>query len=99
MAASYSRAEQETSIVFDEQDKTARIYTASPITIRKLDKLCKECPGAYTLVWEEVDGSAKRYSVPSKYIRYGKPASQARIASGKRVAATMASRRAEEDVT
>ena len=34
------RAEMETTIVWDDEEKVAHIYTAIPTTIRKLDKLC-----------------------------------------------------------
>ena len=30
----YTRMEQETSIVWDEDEKVARIYTASPVSMR-----------------------------------------------------------------
>ena len=41
----YMRQEQETSIVWDEEEKVARIYTASPGSMRKLDRLCEAFPG------------------------------------------------------
>ena len=47
----YSRYEQETSIVWDEDAKIARIYTSSPVSMRKLDKLCEQYPEAYRCVW------------------------------------------------
>ena len=37
----YMRSEQETSIVWDEEEKVARIWTASPVSMRKLDRLCE----------------------------------------------------------
>ena len=86
----YSRYEQETSIVWDEEEKIARIYTASPVTIRKLDKLVAEHPEAYKKLWEQVDGMAKKYEVAKRYIRFGKPASEAMKEHGRRVAAMIA---------
>lgn len=72
----YSRAEQETSIVWDEEEKVAHIYTASPVNMRKLDKLCEQC-GEYTRVWTETDKGgriiAAKYKVAAKLIRFGKP--------------------------
>lgn len=72
----YSRAEQETSIVWDEDEKVAHIYTASPVTIRKLNKLCEQC-GEYSRVWMETDKdgriTAAKFNVPAKLIRFGKP--------------------------
>ena len=43
----YSRMEQETSIVWDEEEQIAHIYAASPVTMRKLDKLVAEFPDVY----------------------------------------------------
>ena len=77
----YSRAEQETSIVWDEDEKVAHIYTSSPVTMRKLDKLCAAHSGEYRRIWEEKDGeriTAAKYTAPSKRIRFGKPASEAK---------------------
>ena len=68
----YSRQEQETSIVWDEQERIAHIYSSSPISIRKLDKLCAECPDTYSCIWS--DGTAKKYTVSPKLIRFAKPA-------------------------
>ena len=47
----YSRMEQETSIVWDEEEQIAHIYAASPVTMRKLDKLVAEFPDVYKCVW------------------------------------------------
>ena len=85
----YSRAEQETSIVWDEEEKVAHVYTASPTTMRKLDKLCAEHPGLYKCLYAEAGGSAKKYSVPSRYLRFSKPASAATIEAARRNAEHM----------
>lgn len=74
----YSRMEQETSIVWDEEEQIAHIYAASPVTMRKLDKLVAEFPDVYKCVWIDKDGSAKKYEVTKRLIRFGKPASEAR---------------------
>ena len=87
----YTRSEQETSIVWDEDQKKARVYTASPVTMRKLDKLTEQCPEAYRRTWVEGPGTAARYEVDAKYIRFGKPASEARKAAGRQAAARMRS--------
>lgn len=76
----YSRAEQETSIVWDEEEKVAHIYTASPVTMRKLDKLCSAHPEEYKRVWVEQTGeriTAAKYTAHSKLIRFRKPTSEA----------------------
>lgn len=83
----YSRYEQESSIVWDEDTKTARIYTASPVTMRKLDRLCAECPETYQRTWAEKTGdsiTAAKYEMPARFIRFGKPATAAQIEAGKR---------------
>ena len=89
----YSRAEQETSIVWDEEQKVARIYTASPATMRKLDKLCEVCPDEYTRTWTETDKkdrvTAAKYEVAAKLVKFGKPASEARKEAGRRAVAAM----------
>ena len=89
----YSRAEQETSIVWDEEQKVARIYTASPATMRKLDKLCEACPDEYTRTWTETDKkdrvTAAKYEVAAKLVKFGKPASEARKEAGRRAVAAM----------
>lgn len=73
----YSRMEQETSIVWDEEEKVARIYTASPVSIRKLDRLCEAFPGEYCKVCEEKDGegriTAAKYQTGCKQVRFAKP--------------------------
>lgn len=73
----YSKAEQETTVVWDEEQKVARIYTASPITLRKLNKLCEACPDEYRQTWTETDKSGKvtaaKYEVAAKFIRFAKP--------------------------
>ena len=83
----YSRAEQETSIVWDEDEKIAHIYTASPVTMRKLDKLCEQFPDEYHRLLQELDGNdrvtAAKYITKCKFIKFGKPASEARIAAAK----------------
>ena len=95
----YSRYEQETSIVWDEDDKIARIYTASPVSIRKLDKLCTEHPDAYQRVWEEFDENcnvtAAKYETKCKLIRFAKPASEARKATSRANAQKMMQKRME----
>ena len=80
----YSKQEQETTITWDEQERIAHIYSSSPITIRKLDKLVVQFPDTYSCVWSEPGDTAKKYKVQPKYIRFGKPASEARIEASRR---------------
>lgn len=99
----YMRCEQETSIVWDEEEKVARIYTASPVSMRKLDKLCKDYPAEYLKVWEEKDEggrvTAARYQTACKRVKFVKPASEARREQGRRIAALAAEKRREESGT
>lgn len=78
--------EQETSIVWDEEEQIAHIYAASPVTMRKLDKLVSEFPDVYKCVWIDKDGSAKKYEVTKRLIRFGKPASEAMKEKARRMA-------------
>lgn len=84
----YTRMEQETSIVWDEEEKVAHIYTASPVSMRRLDRLCEEFPGEYVKVWEEKDAdgrvTAAKYTAPSMRIKFGKPSSEARVMANRR---------------
>lgn len=77
MAYNRSRTEHETIISFDAEERTAHIYTADPVYLRKLDKLHEEFPDAYTIAWTEPGGGARKYLAPSVLIRFGKPQSEA----------------------
>lgn len=95
----YTRAEQETSIVWDEEEKEAHIYTASPVSMRRLDRLCEEFPAEYRRVWQEMDAdgrvTAARYQTGCKMVRFKKPASEAMRAHGRLMAGLAAKKRAE----
>lgn len=85
----YSRQEMETSIVWDDAQKTAKVYTASPISLRKLERLSAQFPDVYRRTWTEQTGgkvTAAKYEVDARYIRFGKPATEAQIARGKMLA-------------
>ena len=83
-----SRHEMETHITWNAEEKIATVYTCDPATIRKLDKLTQQCPEAYRCIWEGENPTARKYTVPARYVRFGKPASEAMKAAGRRVAAT-----------
>lgn len=93
----YMRCEQETSIVWDEEEKVARIYTCSPVSMRKLDKLCQDYPAEYRKVWEEKDPdgrvTAARYQTGCKRVKFARPASEARVEQGRRIAQMAAEKR------
>ena len=69
----YSRRERETTVIFNEEEYTASIWTCSPVMIRRLDRLCKDLPDFYRCVLVDDKAQAKRYEVPKKLIRFGKP--------------------------
>lgn len=85
--SSITRRETETHITWDAEQKQATVYTCDPATMRKLDKLVRECPEAYRCIWEGENPTARKYTFPARYVRFGKPATEARIAAGKRVSA------------
>lgn len=90
MGYRYKLFEMETSILWDEEDRTAHIYTASPSTMRKLDKMCAAHPDLYKCVWVEDGDTAKKYEVPAKYISFrGKVqmTDEQRAAAGERMKA------------
>ena len=66
-----SKFEQETIITFNAEEKTAEIYTADPVQIRRLDSLCTEFPDTYKL--KNQDSFSKNYTVPKEYITFRKP--------------------------
>lgn len=84
-----TRAEQETVILWDAESRTATVDTADPVTLRKLEKLAAQYPEVYRLVSEDSLYTARRYEVPAKYIRFGKPPSEARKEAGKRLASIL----------
>lgn len=68
-------SERETHITWSAEDKTAHIFTADPIYIRKLDKMVQQHPDQYKLIKEE-DWLGNRccfYHVPAKYISFRGP--------------------------
>jgi len=74
-----TREEQETIISWYAADGTASVYSADPKVIRKLDKLTAAFPDVYKCTRVDSIYKTKDYIVPTRFIRFGKPASQARI--------------------
>lgn len=74
---SIPKAEQETVIRLDAIEHIANIYTCDPVYIRKFDKLAEQYPSEYKCVWTDDKYFAKKYCVDSRFIRFGKPASEA----------------------
>lgn len=72
MAYSLSRYEQETIIRFDEEGPEAKLYTASPVWMRKMDKLTAENPADFREIrTEKCQGEicAKTYTFPKAFLK------------------------------
>ena len=83
-------SEREVHITWDEESKTAKIFTTSPAMIRKLDKMVDRCPEAYSRIREE-DWSGNRacfYQVPAKLISFRTPAAPRQMSDEQRRAAS-----------
>lgn len=63
-----TRLEQETIVNFNAAEDTASVYTADPVYMRKLDKLCEREPVSYKLVKQDKDG--KWYEMPKRLVRF-----------------------------
>lgn len=85
-----SKAAMETHITWNAEQKQAIVYTCDPATIRKLDKLASICPEAYRCIWEGENPTAKKYALPARYVRFGRPASEAVIAANRNNGASSA---------
>lgn len=79
-----TREEQETIINWCPADDTASIYSADPVVIRKLDKLTAAFPDVYKCRRVDSVYKTKDYIVPARLIRFGKPASQAKIEAARK---------------
>jgi hypothetical protein len=76
--------EKETTINWCAADDTATVDTADTAVLRKLDKLAEVYPDTYKVVRIDPNYNAKRYSFPAKFIRFGKPASEAKKEASRR---------------
>lgn len=67
--------EQETIINFNEEEKTASVYTYNKAIIKMLDKLCLAFPDMFKLTKIETYGKhiSKSYVIPKKYVKIKKP--------------------------
>ena len=78
-------SERETLIRWSMEDKAVIIDTAEPAVIRKLDTLAAEFPEVYTCTRADEAYGAKRYTLSDKrYVRFAKPASEARREANRR---------------
>lgn len=68
--------ERETIITFNAAEDTAEVYTADPVYIRKLDKLCERFPDTYKFMEELSDKrckESKTYSMPKRLVKFRSP--------------------------
>lgn len=68
--------ERETIITFNAAEDTAEIYTADPVYIRKLDKLCEQFPDTYKFMAElsvKRCKESKTYSMPKRLVKFRPP--------------------------
>lgn len=67
--------EQETIINFNEEEKTAAVYTYNKSIIKMLDKCCIDYPDMFKLIRVDKYGkhTSKSYAIPKKYIKIKKP--------------------------
>lgn len=79
-----TREERETIVNWSSADINATVYSADPVVIRKLDKLTARFPDDYKCTRFDPIYGTKYYTLPARFIRFGKPASQARIEAARR---------------
>lgn len=68
-----SRYEQETIITYNEEEKTAGVYTHNKALLRRLDKLAQERPDECRLEKVRPDGRAADYIIPKAWVRIYPP--------------------------
>jgi len=66
MSYKLTKYERETIINFNEEEKTASIYTCSEAYKKKLDGFCRKRPDLYKL--EEDDPPSKTYIFPKRLV-------------------------------
>lgn len=84
------KAETETTIRWDAEDRTAYIWTNDPSTIRKMDKLVEEDPDNYCRLSVRAYREGEKhctYSVPVKLITFRKQRQYTMSEEQKRAAA------------
>lgn len=66
--SSLTSLEKETIINFNEEEKTASIYTYNKAYIRKLTAFCKQRPDLYKLINHDKEWGSYTFEVPKKYV-------------------------------
>ena len=67
----FSKSEKETTIQYDLESNTAKIFTRIEKDINRLDKLCEEHPDEYKCI--KKDESGNWYECTKRYITFRKP--------------------------
>jgi hypothetical protein len=81
--------EQETTFATCKTDGNVRVYTSCRDDMRRLDAMCERYPDVYTKTWTDgtilADGhpAGARYEFPKRFLRLGKPASEAQLAAAR----------------
>lgn len=65
-----TRYEMETIINYNQEEKTASVYTCDKALIRRLDRLCEE---STEITVEKEDEYSKSYILPKKWVKVRKP--------------------------
>lgn len=98
-----SMYEQETVITYNREEKTATVYSADPVVLRKLERLHEKHPDTYRFIEEEtMNGEviSKTYIVPKRMIRFGTPvkmSDEQREAAARRLRALREGRNVDDD--
>ena len=73
----YTNIERETIVIFNESEKTAEIYSASPRIINQLLTLCEKFPDVYKVIRTVRDKDRKitgsYFSCPKGFIKFKRP--------------------------
>lgn len=84
-----SKYEQETIIHYNEEEKTASVYTMNTSLTNKLAKLAEEYPDECMRTVTQQDGEGVTYIVPKKWVKVRPPrkmSEEQRIAASERLA-------------
>ena len=68
-----TRYEQETVISYNNEEKKAILYSADPVVIRRMDKLCEKRPEYYKAIKEDYHKGellSKTYEFPKKLVKF-----------------------------
>lgn len=82
-----TRLEQETIIVYNAAEPNVEVYTADPVMMRRMDKLCEKRPEVFRII--KSDLISKTYMCPKKCIRVKAPrqmTEEQKQAAGERLA-------------